>query len=127
MGILNMLWQSPAPSSGFLEGVVFQVLPQRACSLTFKYEDSEGAIKPYSLFIRGSEAFKCTYLTSLTAEMIDSSYDKLVDLGESPWLREVKAAGSAVERTKLKHLRICFDDGPCYEFICTGFDVRSSS
>jgi hypothetical protein len=57
--------------------------------------------------------------------MIESSYDKLVDAGETPWLLEAQSAASSLgDSPSLTHLRICFDDGPCYEFLCEAFEVR---
>ena len=103
---------------------MLDVLPNRECLLSFSYENFEGEFKPAAVLISGIEAFRCTYLTSLTVEMIESAYDRLVDMGESQWLREVKSAGdSSRHSASLKHLRICFDDGPCYEFICVAFRI----
>ena len=117
-------WQTPSPSSNFLEGVAFRVLPKRTCSLSFKSEDANGNWETFDLRFREVAAFKCTYLPALTAEMIQSAYDKLVDMGESTWLAEARSVRThANEGTPLRHLRICFDDGPCYEFLCTGFEA----
>jgi hypothetical protein len=121
---MNTLWQTPAPSSGFLEGVSLKVLPKRVCTLAFRYEGTEGRLDSCELRFAGVEAFKCTYLTSLTVEMIESAYDKLIDVGSSQWLDEaITAANRRGTMPSLKHLRICFDDGPCYEFLCTGFEI----
>ncbi len=122
------LWKTPAPSSGFLEGVSFKVLPKRVCVLSFQYENADA--QPRSCEIRFSEvaAFKCTYLISLTKEMVESSYDELIDYGGSQWLDEAKAEAKLMaipgrSSPDLKHFRICFDDGPCYEFLCAKFEV----
>jgi hypothetical protein len=121
---MKTLWQTPAPSSGFLEGVSFKVLPKRTCALSFQYESLEGQMETCELRFVGVEAFKCTYLTSLTVEMIESAYDRLVDLGASQWLHEVKDVFKTQGASPaLKHLRICFDDGPCYEFLCSGLEL----
>jgi len=71
-------------------------------------------------------ALKCTYMSGLTVEMIESAYDRLVDMGSTPWLIETAAAHAARGGSvPLRHLRICFDDGPCYELICPGFEART--
>ena len=60
------------------------------------------------------------------------AYDKIVDLGETSWLTEVKnqlrrygdlvlSSPSHGPLEQLAHLMINFDDGPCYEFICRSF------
>ncbi len=66
-------------------------------------------------------------MTARNIEMIKTAYDKLVRLKNSAWLSEVTAK-SASFYTKMQgspkefqHLMICFDDGPCYEFICVEF------
>jgi hypothetical protein len=60
--------------------------------------------------------------------MVRSAYDKLVDMGSSQWLSEVNAVRAELRHTtSLKHLRICFDDGPCYEFLCATFEVGNGA
>ena len=68
-------------------------------------------------------AFKCTYLPALTAELIHSAYDRVVEIAPSPWLIEVRATTRADATGQLRHLRVCFDDGPCYDFICLAFET----
>lgn len=63
------------------------------------------------------------------------AYDKIVDLGETSWLAEVRnqlrqcgeealTSFSYTLPDQLSHLMINFDDGPCYEFICESFQVE---
>ena len=66
----------------------------------------------------GTEAFKTTYLTSCTTEMFSSAYGKLVDLGSTHWLKELSVRS---KKPNLRHLMICFDDGPCHEIVCRDF------
>jgi hypothetical protein len=107
-----------------LEGVVLRELPARTGVLSFQSEGDDGGWESSELRFYGVEAFKCTYLHALTSEMISSAYDKLVDMGSSQWLGEVNAVRARLGlTTSLKHLRICFDDGPCYEFLCAAFEV----
>lgn len=118
------LWMTPSPSSGFLEGVAFKVLPRRTCVLAFQYEGASGGWDSCELRFRDVAAFKCTYLPALPAEAIQSAYDKLVDVGSSEWLSEANLIrATAGKATPLRHLRICFDDGPCYEFLCADFEI----
>jgi hypothetical protein len=121
---MTELWKTPSPSSGFLEGVALKVLPKRSCVISFQFEDADGGWETCELLFRDVAAFKCTYLPALTAEMIQSAYDKLVEIESSVWLSDAKSV-RRLEPISLKHLRICFDDGPCYEFLCAGVEIVS--
>lgn len=72
----------------------------------------------------GVESFKCTYDEACSLEMIEA-YGKIVDIGNSDWLDEIRQnlLNYEADSKGLKHLRIYFDDGPCYEFICRSFEV----
>jgi hypothetical protein len=118
---MTELWKMPSPSSG-LEGVAFKELPRRTCVLSFQYEDPDGAFATCELHFHDVAALRCTYLPALTADLIRSAYDKLVEIRNSPWLSEANSV--RWDRPKpLRHLRICFDDGPCYEFLCAEFEI----
>jgi hypothetical protein len=121
---MRTLWRTPAPSTSFIEGVSFKVLSKRVCTLSFDYENLEGVLVSGEARFVDVAAFKCTYLPSLTAEMIESAYDRLVDVGCSQWLEEARAVAEYKGATSpLRHLRVCFDDGPCYEFVCCSFEL----
>jgi len=116
------LWKLPVPASALLRSPAFAPLPKRQCELSFPIESDEGETRVALLF-EGVEAYKCTYLTSCSAEMFNTAYGKLVRLGATAWLSEVLKVYSKSSQTpkELQHLMICFDDGPCYEIICTSF------
>ena len=117
----------PVPATALTRGPVFAQLPKRQCEISFHIESEDGGEKRVAVVLEGVEAYKCTHLSSLSAEMINSAYGKLVRLDSTPWLAEVSNlynsyCTSAKQTPKeLRHLMICFDDGPCYEAICTGF------
>jgi len=122
----NVLWELPSPSSSFLEGTTFQTLPRRTCALVFEYEDPQtGANVKGDVRFLDVVAIKCTYLPALTAELIHSAYDKVVEITPSAWLTEVQTTTLADAMGQLRHLRICFDDGPCYDFLCRGFEAAT--
>ena len=102
-----VLWAMPVPVTALFCGARFSVLQKRMCSLTFNFEGDDCEPQEITLVFDGIEVFKCTFMTSCTAEMFDLAYGKVVDLG----------------RSDLKHLMITLDDGPCYEFICQKFRV----
>jgi hypothetical protein len=113
---VKTLWELPFPSSGS-GGSWFQEQMGRKCEIS---------IERCRLLFGGVEAFRITYLSSLTVEMINAAYDRVVDLGETAWLRECATLARPFwerhgETREFRHLMICFDDGPCYEFICVSF------
>jgi hypothetical protein len=121
------LWTLPVPPTGLTKGPAFAALPKRQCELSFHIEGEGGGEKRVALMFEDVEAYKCTYMTSMKVEMINTAYGKLVKLGMTPWLAEVSERYKDYYRAarqpqkELQHLMICFDDGPCYEFICAGF------
>jgi hypothetical protein len=120
------LW-ALVPATSLVEDTDFSVLAGRQCEISFHIEGSDSEPLRIDLVFDGVEAFKCTYLTSCTAEMFNLAYEKLVCLGKTQWLSELlKAYHGGEPADELKHLMICFDDGPCYEFICRNFAERRS-
>ncbi len=124
----DILWEMPVAPSAITRGPFFLPLIQRRCELSFFIETEYGDRKS-GLIFNGVEAFKCTYMTAMSAEMINISYGKLVCLGNTPWRSQVNNASSryysmAKESPRnLRHLMICFDGGPCYEIIGVDFDL----
>jgi hypothetical protein len=123
----KILWEMPVASSALTRGPAFAALLKRQCELSFHIETDDGDRKAGILF-DGVEAYKCTHMTARSLDMIENAYDKLVSLDDSPWLSEVKANSASYYTRRqgslpdLQHLMISFDDGPCYEFICVGFE-----
>lgn len=122
------LWKMPVPATSLIRGPDFGVLPRRQCEISFHVENDDGEHTRIALLFDGLEAFKCTYLTSCSAEMFNTAYAKLVCLGPTSWLAEVLKVsdGGKQSNTELRHLMICFDDGPCYEMICRSFSENRS-
>ena len=134
--MVSTVWESPVPSTAYLEGERFRKLPGNRCDLTFEYEGDSDETVHVRLIFDGVHAFKCTYFYACTVEMISAAYDKVVDLGQSEWLIATTSQMLTYGRDllaqydhdvdKLKHYTIFFDDGPCYEFICASFSVEES-
>ena len=120
------LWDMPVPSSALTKGPSLTALLKRECELSF-YVETDDSEKRVGILFEGVEAYKCTHMTARSVEMINTAYDRLVRLDASPWLAEVSANSAEYYAKRqgslkeLQHLMICFDDGPCYEFICVGF------
>lgn len=84
--------------------------------MTIRDSDSEQA---ESFSFDGVEAVRITYHRACSEEMI-RAYDQLVEIEDSEWLVEVRSRVRAEgPKAPVRHLRIYFDDGPCYEFLCT--------
>lgn len=118
----DILWKLPVPATALLRQI-FEALQKRRCELSVYFEGPSGQQR-ISLVFEGVEAYKCTYLTSCTADMFNTAYGKLVNLGSTPWLKELlraRAPNSSQVSDDLQHLMICFDDGPCYEIVCLNF------
>jgi hypothetical protein len=122
------LWKLPVPATSLVKGADINVLPKCRCEISFQIEGNDRELVMISLLFEGIEAFKYTFLTSCNAEMFNTAYAKLVRLGETPWLSELRqtyASGSRPAK-ELQHLMICFDDGPCFEFACLSFVEQRS-
>jgi hypothetical protein len=123
----TVLYTLPVPSTALVKEPRFEQLLGRFCSLTYSYEIDENPdlILVERLVFEGVEAFQVTYYRAVWIDMI-AAYDKLTDMGNTQWLRGIiqnlNESGGA--RPGLKHLRIYFDDGPCYEFVCRDFTVK---
>jgi hypothetical protein len=121
----NIVWQSPAPSSGFLRGVDLQIRPQREAVLIFEFEDDVEEMRTAELIFKDVVHYRTTYMVALRAELIQQAYDRLVDLPESTELRKIIEATKANgQGSDYRHYRICFDDGPCFDFICRSFAFK---
>lgn len=123
----HIIWKLPVPSTALLAEMEFVKRPGRVCALESVKEADDNGQETIELLFRGVEAFKCTHHHARTLQMIQLSYDEVIDLGGTDWLGEVKTQLSRLplERHEgLRHLMVNFDDGPCYEFICREFEAR---
>jgi len=121
----EVLYKLPFPSSSRTTGPNLTALPRRQCEISY-YVESEGGDQKVSLLFEGVEAYRCTYMSACSPEAITRTYDQLVRFDGSTWLAKVASSYDLYHRGKqdarrLSHLAIYFDDGPCYEIICTGF------
>lgn len=123
---MTELWRLPVPASALLTSPEFVVLPRRECELKLTLEGDDGSPFTRALRFGGVESYKCTYMTSCTADMFGLAYGRLVSL-DSNWLTEIRTAGKKDQASSeaLRHLMITFDDGPCYEIVCRSWSVDS--
>lgn len=132
--MITKLWEMPASATTLIRGPEFTVLPQRRCKIAFSIEGDDGEEQWIALLFNDVEAFRATYLTSLGAidtTLRSAAYETLVVVSESPWLTSITSAHSRYCRSAdrvceaLRHLVMHFDDGPCFEIICTSFQPES--
>lgn len=89
-------------------------------------ENEDDQIVNIRLVFDGVQVFRRTDDPAKTLAMIETSYNKVVDRGDTQWLREVTAQIHVSRRdAPLRDLIICFDEAPCYEFICTAFSLEN--
>jgi hypothetical protein len=120
----TIVWQLPVSSTAFLEpDPVFEIGIRRTITIRFSFEE-EDDVRRIELAFAGVEAFKCTHLSALDGTMLEA-YDLLVDRGQTDWLTSVQTATAhhGFKTEPLRHLMIMFDDGPCYEIICSAFSA----
>ena len=125
--VSKIVYTLPVASTALVKEPEFGMLLGRFCSLTYSYEadNNPELVIVEKLLFEGVEAFQCTYHKAVWIDMIET-YDKLTDIGKSKWLdaiiHNLKQSGGTPP--ELKHLRIYFDDGPCYEFVCRNFTIE---
>lgn len=119
----NALLKLYGPSSG-RSGEDWVILAGRVCRL----EIHDGPNREDSEYIEfhGVEGYRAEYHTAITAPRWSDGYDRLIDLGDTEWLNQVRLALSEHrdDPTGLRHLLIYLDDGPCYEVLCRSFQYR---
>lgn len=119
------LWQLPVPSTALIGGgPVFEKRVRREVALRMAYETEAGE-QAVAVVFEGVEAFKVTY-DRARCDSMHEALDRLTDQGETSWLGEVSGSlrHHGVAATGLAHMRINFDDGPCYEVICTSYRLE---
>jgi hypothetical protein len=122
--MIEVVWKAPSPSSGFTHGVDVETRPGREIALRFDFENAAGEAQSGELIFKQVVHYRATYLYALRAEMINEAYDKVVDQGKSEELIEVIAALNANQQiAAVKHYRVCFNDGPCFDFMAAHFEA----
>jgi len=125
----EILWDVPLPPTQISNAELI-AHPGRQCELLLETDEELGESERFHLVFEGVEAYRCTYLTAITEEMVKDAYGALVRIETSSWLGVSKrnAEFYAPQKQKpkdLQHLMICLDDGPCYEVICTNVRLPS--
>lgn len=124
----QIVWTLPVPSTALLEFTHLTVVPPQICVVDCEYEGDD-VIVSLKLIFEEVESYRVTYYEACNTEMIEISYDNVVDVGVSDWLclvtQSIKGHGENADG--IRHLMIYFDEGPGYEFICRAFRVEEST
>jgi hypothetical protein len=121
----HIIWRSPSPSSGYYRGPTVELRPKREIAITFEFADADDKMRRGELIFRNVVHYRTTYLWALTADMIHDAYDRVVDMGRTRELAEIKSAMRANQRQDdVRHFRLCFDDGPAFDFIAASFEAN---
>jgi hypothetical protein len=77
------------------------------------------------LLFRDVVHYRTTFLAALGADVIKEAYDRVVDVGNSRELQEiVSTIRSNGRQADVHHYRVCFDDGPAFDFVASSFIVN---
>lgn len=119
---MTELYNLPLPITG-MESPCLEILPQKSCRLACHFEHPGFHL---TLDFTGVHAFRCTYYTAIEPEMLHAAFGKVIDLGTTNWLKDVvtNLANARTGNAGVRHLAVCFDDGPLYEFICSSFNIN---
>jgi hypothetical protein len=122
-----VVWKLSQPSSGLLrEAQLFQ-LGHKSWCLWWIAEKTEGGGRNEALVFTGVEALVRTEFLAYAPDLIDETYDTLVNLGETTFLSRASAnLKIRTDVTDLHHLAISFDASPLYEFVARGFQFQSA-
>lgn len=94
----------------------------RTCVLLCYWEAL--AANAIAIIFKSLQAYRCTYDEACSLDQFRTGTDQLIDMGVTSWLKEIRE--SVADGEALRHMMICLEDGPCYEFICTGFEIEEA-
>lgn len=129
--MIHDIFVLPVPATSLRDAPEFHERLGRTSEIICEYEEENDPerIVQVSLVFKNRYAVRITNGFASDIEMLNQTYAKVVDLGETTWLKSIKsnlAAHKGVTED-LRHLGIYFDDGCLYEFICESFAVTTKS
>ena len=125
--VTKEIFTLPVPSTALVKSPEYHQGLRRSDVISCEYEDAvRQEVVKLSLIFKDTWAVKITYYTANEAPIIPIAYDKVVDFGDTTWLKMIKStiATNRGSFETLRHFGIFFDDGPFYEFICESFQTR---
>ncbi len=123
----NVLWTFPDPSAPLVGDPHLSPLGE-TCLVEFSFQIAERRSEAVSLLFDRVASYRCTLRQALSPPVLRTFQGRLTEITGSAWKDEVLAAlmdNGTPPSSPLRHLVICFEEGPCYDFICGGFEARS--
>jgi len=116
---MTKLFKLPRPSSGQDgDGPTLTEHAGREYSIACTWDDIR-----VRLVFSDVRVVNCRHYGAISLSMIDA-YDHVVEYESSQLLTDTRQLiGRMMDAGQYRHLAICFDDGPYYEFICKGFSA----
>ncbi|HEY1212073.1 MAG TPA: hypothetical protein VGE93_00440 [Bryobacteraceae bacterium] len=124
----NVLWEAPVASTGFVIGPVFQEHPGRTVLVSFDFENDRDRLTKAEVTFFKLVQFHITYEAALRIEMFEA-YDKIIELFDSEELQDLTEALGRKKipyPSRVRHFRLCFDGGPCFDMFGESIEVRYS-
>jgi hypothetical protein len=125
----RVLYTLPEASTSFLKAPSLQriaaVFRKSPAKLTISYRVKSGEETSTENLQFIEPLAHSVYSLFTVPEFASIAYDKVVELEDSDWLKEVRARiesrPSMISTSDLRHLAVMFDNGPYYDFICRDF------
>lgn len=121
-GALRKLYELPVASTAIPH--VHLEFPGAHLDLRFEYR-IKGEPRRAGIRFERVRAHRHKAELYCTPDQIEAGYDSLVEVGESPWIRELLTAAPADQRHswEMHHYLIYFDSNGCYEVIAAGWQL----
>jgi hypothetical protein len=127
----RQIFELPVPATSLRSAPELHERLGRTSEIICEYEEEDDPTRvvELSLVFENRYAVRITNGFACDIETLNIAYAKVVDLGETNWLKVVKSnlVLNKGVREDLRHLGIYFDGGCLYEFICESFRVFTQS
>ena len=124
----KLIFKLPVASTFLFQGPKLVELPRRNYALVCEFEsDNVSNVERLVLFFEQTEAVRVTFHNSCDSYLIQNAYDRVINLGKTEWLQEIRRRNAHDEKLLegLKHFALYVDDGPTFEFVCAGFQTET--
>lgn len=117
-----ILWEMLSPSSGYDGNQLYNLWGGDYQLRIFTEGDEPGKSRVDALTFKQVHRYMYTSGRALSIDQ-SNAYDRLIEMPESPW----SVASSRSNTKKARHMRIRFDEGPCYDFAAEDWSHHTES
>src|SRR4051812_11773369 len=124
--MIEEIFKLPVPATSLSKSPELRQGPDRISEIVCTYDDDQTSdVVCLSLQFVNRYGLRLTSSYACDVALIDSAYAKVVDLGESAWLKKIKSnlMANATMTIDLRHLAIYFDGDFLLEFVCESFQT----